>query len=72
MVVSVGFVGLLIGASFVSVTGEGDIAVDVGEIANFMCCGGGFSLTSIDGSALVTISINNGPELIVFDAAFSQ
>ena len=61
VVVSIGFVGSLIGASFTSVTGEGDIAVDIGAIANVVGCGGVFFLIFMDGSALVITLISNAP-----------
>ena len=59
-VVSFCFGGSLIGASFASGTGEGDIAAVLGEIATFVGCGGSFSVILMEGSALVMILINNG------------
>ena len=61
VVVSAGFGGSLIGASFASVTGEGDIAAVLGAIATFVGCVGGFSVISMDGNAVETISVNSGP-----------
>ena len=45
----------------VLVTGEGNIAAVLGAIATFVGCVGGFSVISMDGNAVETISVNSGP-----------